>query len=329
MEEVGSGCCAACGCAQRHAGPLRPHLGVESPDSETDQLIPDLYGPLDAAGRPFCERLRGRVTLLVGLLVRRLAPHAMRRAAACDHHTTPHLTVSVALSRHPPPTRSAWQIFQSVSSFILASYSELLQQHSVIVYFLTMLVGAGGNAGNQAAVLVIRGLATGDVRGWAQYICSEVKMAVAISIVMVAAGFARVTLFHGSYQDAIAIASSLLAIVFISIVVGASLPLLLHRLRLDPAHAGATIQVRLRLCLRLYPHLHLHFHPHLRHHLHLHLHLHLLGHLHLHPTPPLHQVPLTYDDENIVLPVDCEEVATMFAAMKNTDYATKVPFPQP
>jgi len=42
--------------------------------------------------------------------------------------------------------------------------------------------------------------------------------------------------------------------------------------------------------------------------------------------PPLyeaHKVPLTYDDENIVLPVDCEEVATMFAAMKNTDYATK------
>ena len=57
-------------------------------------------------------------------------------------------------------------------------------------------------------------------------------MAVAISLIMVLAGFARVTLFHGSYQDAIAIAASLLAIVFISIVVGASLPLLLHQLRL-------------------------------------------------------------------------------------------------
>ena len=68
-------------------------------------------------------------------------------------------------------------------------------------------------------------------------------MAVAISLIMVLAGFARVTLFYGSYQDAIAIAASLLAIVFISIVVGASLPLLLHQLRLDPAHAGATIQV--------------------------------------------------------------------------------------
>lgn len=68
-------------------------------------------------------------------------------------------------------------------------------------------------------------------------------MAVAISIIMVAAGFARVALFHGTYQDAVAISSSLLAIVFISIVAGASLPLLLYHCRFDPAHAGATIQV--------------------------------------------------------------------------------------
>lgn len=130
-----------------------------------------------------------------------------------------------------------------MSSFILSSYSELLQQHTVVVMFLTMLVGAGGNAGNQSAVLVIRGLATGEIREWTRYICGEVKMAVAISIIMVFAGFARVAMFHGTYQDAVAISSSLLAIVFISIVAGASLPLLLYHCRFDPAHAGATIQV--------------------------------------------------------------------------------------
>lgn len=43
-------------------------------------------------------------------------------------------------------------VFQSMSSFILARNEALLQQHTVIVRFLTMLVGAGGNAGNQASV---------------------------------------------------------------------------------------------------------------------------------------------------------------------------------
>ena len=35
-------------------------------------------------------------------------------------------------------------VFQSCSSFILSSYERLLQKHSVVVFFLTMLVGAGG-----------------------------------------------------------------------------------------------------------------------------------------------------------------------------------------
>jgi hypothetical protein len=48
--------------------------------------------------------------------------------------------------------RCSWLIglllFQSCSSYILADNVELLQSHPAIIFFLTMLVGAGGNAGN-------------------------------------------------------------------------------------------------------------------------------------------------------------------------------------
>lgn len=43
-------------------------------------------------------------------------------------------------------------IMQSFSGIILSRNEALLADHPVIVYFLTMLVGAGGNAGNQASV---------------------------------------------------------------------------------------------------------------------------------------------------------------------------------
>jgi hypothetical protein len=43
-------------------------------------------------------------------------------------------------------------VLQSMSSFIISRNEKLLQEHIVIVQFLTMLVGAGGNAGNQASV---------------------------------------------------------------------------------------------------------------------------------------------------------------------------------
>ncbi len=58
-------------------------------------------------------------------------------------------------------SRANWLVgllaLQSCSGFILSRNEELLRDHPAIIYFLTMLVGAGGNAGNQASVRVIRG----------------------------------------------------------------------------------------------------------------------------------------------------------------------------
>jgi len=52
--------------------------------------------------------------------------------------------------------RAGWLVgllcLQSMSSFIISRNERLLQEHIIIVQFLTMLVGAGGNAGNQASV---------------------------------------------------------------------------------------------------------------------------------------------------------------------------------
>jgi hypothetical protein len=52
--------------------------------------------------------------------------------------------------------RASWLVgllvLQSMSSFIIGRNESLLQHHAIIVRFLTMLVGAGGNAGNQASV---------------------------------------------------------------------------------------------------------------------------------------------------------------------------------
>ena len=85
-------------------------------------------------------------------------------------------------------------ILQSFSSFILKKNEALLQQHAVIVSFLTMLVGAGGNAGNQASVRVIRGLATGTIRpglNTRTYFIQEFKTGIFLSIFLGVAGCLR------------------------------------------------------------------------------------------------------------------------------------------
>ena len=108
-----------------------------------------------------------------------------------------------------------------------------------------MLVGAGGNAGNQASVRIIRGLATGelDPNAPGRVIGYEARIALALGLILVVAGFVRVVAFDAGVVDALAISASLFLIVTSSVLFGCLLPLLLTRLRVDAAHASTSIQV--------------------------------------------------------------------------------------
>jgi len=163
-----------------------------------------------------------------------------------------------AASLHKFWHRAGWLVlllmFQSTSSIILKHFEMLIKTHPVVIYFLTMLVGAGGNAGSQSTVLVVRRLALAAVGGKSstdgdprfsvrKIVGSEVSVGAQLAAVLFIASFARCILFQVRGVECVAICLSMLAIVFTSTVVGAALPLLLQKLRIDPAHAGATIQV--------------------------------------------------------------------------------------
>ena len=136
-------------------------------------------------------------------------------------------------------------IMQSLSGIILSRNELLLANHPVIIYYLTMMVGAGGNAGNQASVRVIRGIALGTLnnRTRGQFLVRELKMAGTLSLILSIAGFARTICFKTPLPEAITVTAALALIVFSSICLGAILPLILERIGVDPAHSSTTIQV--------------------------------------------------------------------------------------
>lgn len=136
-------------------------------------------------------------------------------------------------------------LLQSCSSFILERFAKLIESHLVVTFFLTMLVGAGGNAGNQSAVMVIRGLATGSVRDDNEYkiLWRQLLTGLIMAAILVLFGYLRVVLFGSDAVSAAAISLSLFVIVVVSVIMGTLLPLMLHGLGIDPAHAGPTIQV--------------------------------------------------------------------------------------
>ena len=150
-------------------------------------------------------------------------------------------------------TRASWLlgllVCQSASSFVLADNEQLLVAHPTVIFFMTMLVGAGGNAGNQAAVRIIRGLATGEVdpaptERTQSIVSDEILRAGALACLLVVAGFLRVLAFGDtSVADATAISASLFIIVSTSVILGTILPLVLQAIKVDAAHASTTIQV--------------------------------------------------------------------------------------
>lgn len=148
-------------------------------------------------------------------------------------------------------TRGRWLlgllVLQSSSSFVLDRYEGLLKEHIFVTLFLTMLVGAGGNAGNQSAIKVIRGLATGGLEPTFDCLLRSLRQQVVVALLLgaglSAGGFTRVYLSTHDVVSATAITASLLFIVLTSIITGTILPYGMAKAGFDPANAGTTIQV--------------------------------------------------------------------------------------
>lgn len=149
-----------------------------------------------------------------------------------------------------PLWRIVWQrgvwlvgllILQSFSSLVLSSYSEMINKYNIIAVFLTMLIGTGGNAGNQSATLVIRGLTTREMtrRNAYKVLLREFGISLIMASILVTVGFFRVYWSHNDLLSSLVISLSLFLIVVTSMVLGASIPIMLERLDIDPAHSAA------------------------------------------------------------------------------------------
>ena len=66
-----------------------------------------------------------------------------------------------------------------------------------------------------------------------------------LAVLLSLTGFIRALLFKVPLPETLAITLSLFSIVFFSIIFGATLPLLLKSLGIDPAHSSTSIQVRM------------------------------------------------------------------------------------
>ncbi|CAN0529822.1 unnamed protein product [Ectocarpus sp. 12 AP-2014] len=124
----------------------------------------------------------------------------------------------------------------------IAHFEETIEAYIALVFFLPLLVDSGGNAGSQAATLMVRGMATGDVRtrDWAKMLGREVGVALGLGLTM-ALAVSVVGIFRAGTDIAIVVALSMVLIVMVGSLIGMLLPFILQRFNVDPATASTPL----------------------------------------------------------------------------------------
>jgi magnesium transporter len=124
----------------------------------------------------------------------------------------------------------------------IAYFEETIAAEVALVFFLPLLIGSGGNAGAQAATLMVRGMATGDVgiKDWGRMLGRELLVAGSLGLTM-ALAVAPIGVMRGGEDVATIVAMSMVIIVLFGSLLGMCLPFLLDRLGWDPATASAPL----------------------------------------------------------------------------------------
>lgn len=137
--------------------------------------------------------------------------------------------------------RSFWLIIlvllESLSSLILQKYGGTIQRWVALSFFLPILIDTGGNAGTQSATLIIRSLAIGEItlKDFFKVIFRESLIGIFIGTILALVGIIRVFFQQNNWFLSISVGISLGITITLAAVIGASLPLLFRRLKLDPA----------------------------------------------------------------------------------------------
>jgi magnesium transporter len=127
-----------------------------------------------------------------------------------------------------------------VAAFILNSFEATISQKLMTAFFIPIIMAMGGSTGQQASVIVVRGLATGDIHlnDMRSRLLRELKVTLLNSSFFAILIFIIVYLWNGITFAGI-LAISMFVVINYAGIVGSLVPFLFKKLSIDPALAAA------------------------------------------------------------------------------------------
>jgi len=149
--------------------------------------------------------------------------------------------------------RGGWLVILFLGEMLTATamsfFEREIERAVVLALFVPLIISSGGNSGSQAATLVIRALALGEVGliEWWRVMFREIRAGLTLGLILGAIGFTRIAAWsavsdvYGPHWSLVAltVGVALVGVVLWGTLAGSMLPFVLRRLGFDPAVSSA------------------------------------------------------------------------------------------
>jgi len=149
--------------------------------------------------------------------------------------------------------RGLWLSVLLVGEMLTASamtyFESEIGRALVLIIFIPLIISSGGNSGSQAASLIIRAMALGELtlRDWLKVLGRELVSGLGLGLILGLIGFLRVVFWPWREEQygehylliGVTVAAALIGVVTFGTLTGSMLPIFLKRFGLDPAVSSA------------------------------------------------------------------------------------------
>ncbi len=125
-----------------------------------------------------------------------------------------------------------------ITGVVISTFQEVLAQVIALVAYIPLLSGTGGNAGTQAASLIIRGMSTDeiDLKDAVRVMWKEFRVSVILGLVLSIINFGKIIIIDGnSPMIALTVSLSMILVIIFAKLLGGLLPMAAKRIGIDPA----------------------------------------------------------------------------------------------
>lgn len=216
---------------------------VSVPVDMDQEEVAALFGKYDEFTLPVVDannKLVGRITVddIIDVMEEEASEDIVQIAGTNEEELG--ATSPFKVSRNRLPWLITGLVGQVVAALIVSQFQVSLQTYVVLVFFIPLIVGTAGAIGMQAAVVVVRELALGqiDLLRMGSRVSRELGVAIINWSVLGAILFITAVVWQRELGLAVLLTVALLIAIVVAAMVGSSMPLLLRRWKVDPAVAA-------------------------------------------------------------------------------------------